>query len=107
VRHNTHKDPIDLRRQQQEAERLERAAEAKRQRDVEDFKSLMKLKEGRRFVWRLLSETGVYHSSFTGNSETFFKEGRRSIGLILIGELHTICPELYAVMVEEHQQDDN
>lgn len=107
MRPNTHRDPIDLRRQQQEAERLERVAEAKRRRDIEDFKTLMKTKEGRRFVWRILSETGVYHSSFTGNSETFFKEGRRSIGLILIGELHTICPELYAVMVEEHQQDDN
>jgi len=107
VRPNTQRDPIDIRRQQQEAERLERAAEAKRRRDVEDFKSLMKLKEGRRFVWRLLAETGVYHSSFTGNSETFFKEGRRSIGLILMGELHTICPELYAVMVEEHQTNDD
>lgn len=107
MRPNVHKDPIDLRRQQQEAERLERAAEANRRRDIEDFKSLMKLKEGRRFIWRILAETGVYHSSFTGNSETFFKEGKRSIGLILMGELHTICPELYAVMVEEHQQHDN
>lgn len=107
MRPNTQRDPIDIRRQQQEAERLERVAEAKRRRDVEDFKVLMKLKEGRRFVWRMLSETGVYHSSFTGNSETFFKEGKRSIGLILIGELHTICPELYAVMVEEHQTNDD
>lgn len=107
MRPNTQRDPIDLRKQQQDAERLERAAEARRRIDIEDFKSLMKLKEGRRFIWRVLSETGVYRSSFTGNSETFFKEGKRSIGLILIGELHTICPELYAVMVEEHQQDDN
>lgn len=71
---------------------------------LDDYKWLMNSKRGRRIVWRLLSATGVYRQSYTGNgSETFFREGARSIGLQIVAQLHAIDggPELYAQMRNE------
>ena len=39
--------------------------------------SLLKNKEGRWFLMRMLDATGVNSNSFTGNSTTFFNEGKR------------------------------
>ena len=81
----------------------QRSATAKALRQVEanDVKWLMSNKQGRRFISRLIGEAGVYRTTFTGNSETFFKEGKRSFGLFLISEVVTHAPESYALMQTE------
>lgn len=81
----------------------ESAKAAKRQRDEElsDFRNIMQTPEGRRYVWRMLSVTGVFRTSFTGNSTTFFNEGQRNVGLIIINDLNEACPERYMQMMNE------
>ena len=77
------------------------AARLARQVEANDIKWLMSSKQGRRIAWRLLERAGVYRSSFTGNSETFFREGQRDQGLRLIADIHTHCPDAYALMLTE------
>lgn len=101
------RDPTDTRRQEEEAEREALAASVQRAQEIEDFKHVASSVEGRRFLWRLLEKTGVYRSSFTGSSETFFREGQRNVGLFLIGEIHSICPEVYLTMLKEQQLNEN
>lgn len=67
-------------------------------------KTVMGLKEGRRIVWRIIEGSGFLEQSFTGNSETFFKEGRRSVGKQLYDELMDLCPDLYWLMVNENRK---
>ena len=81
------------------AQRLARSVE------VEDFKWLMGNKQGRRFVWRLLEKAGVFRTTFRLNNEMAFLEGMRNMGLILVADIHEICPEKYHIMVKE--ADDN
>jgi hypothetical protein len=107
VHTNMRRDPTDIRRQEAEAQRDERAAKVKRDREVADFKQVVSTKEGRRFIWRLLEEAGVYRSSFTGTSQTFFLEGQRNMGLLLIREIHEICPDVYTTMLKEQESHDN
>ena len=96
-------DPLDLRGQEKaQADNSERNKLAL-QTEQEDFKWLMGNKRGRRIVWRLLERTGVYRSSFTGNSETFFREGMRNVGLALLAQVHEITPDQFAVMLKEQQ----
>lgn len=83
---------------------MRRRAKDARKREAADFLEIMGTAAGRRFVWRLLSQAGVFHSSFTGNSETFFREGKRAIGLWVMSEIDALCPESYALMVRENQQ---
>ncbi len=86
-----------------EPQQIERANANKQARQVEanDWKWLLSSKQGRRFTWRLLSECGVFRSSFTGNSETFFREGKRAVGLHMLAEISAHCPEQYALMQAE------
>lgn len=97
-------DPTDLRGQERAKDQSDLERRAQRQREIDDFKFVMSDKRGRRFMWRLLDRAGVFRSSFTGNSETFFREGMRNIGLMYVGELNEHCPERYLQMVNEHKE---
>lgn len=60
---------------------------------------------GRRVMWWLLSVCGVFRVSFTGNSQTFFNEGMRNVGLQVMGRIMKVKPSVYEEMHRESQQD--
>lgn len=96
-------DPTDLIGEEQRAKEAEAAA-----RDISllaknDLVWLMGEARGRRFIWRLLDKAGVYRTSFTGNSATFFNEGQRNIGLWVQALLIEHCPEQYFTMLNEQK----
>jgi hypothetical protein len=97
-------DPTDL--TANEEARRERARQLRTERYLasEDIKWLMGTKRGRRIVWRLLERTGVYRSSFTGDNETFFREGERNVGLMLMAQINESCPESYTLMMKEKHE---
>lgn len=64
-----------------------------------DLRAVLSTAEGRRFVWGLLTFTGVFKTSFTGNSETFYREGQRNVGLKIIADLRAACPERLVEMM--------
>lgn len=100
----TKRDPTDLRGQERHREDVEQARKVERDQEKADFAWLMSDKRGRRFIWRMLENTGVYRSSFTGNSETFFREGARNVGLKLISDIHEFAPDAYPLMLEEQRK---
>ena len=79
----------------------ERHAAIKRQRDEDDLKWVLSDKRGRRMLASVLAVTGLYQGSFTGNSETFFREGRRAVGLQLLERIQAADPEAYPKMLKE------
>jgi hypothetical protein len=99
------RDPTDLAGQERDREAKALKSKVERDQETADFKWLMSDKRGRRFMWRLLSMTGLYRSSFTGNSNnTFFNEGARNIGLMLISEVNELTPDAYAMMLDEQRK---
>jgi hypothetical protein len=88
-------------------ERAEKAAKsAGRQRD-EAIRWLMGDGRGRRIVWSLLGQAGVFRSSMASAPElTAFNEGRRDIGLALLADITRLCPETYALMQAEQAVSD-
>lgn len=74
-------------------------------RDADDMRKLLCEEWGRRLFWRLVAKTGLLKTSMTGNSHTFFLEGRRSIGIELWDEMESVAPEAYVKMVEEARND--
>ena len=67
------------------------------------MKAQMGSARGRRFVWRLLAEAGLYRTSFhTNGSTVMFNEGKRHIGLLLIGEINDHCPDQFVAMLKEN-----
>lgn len=86
-----------------EGARADKAKQA-RQLEIDDLRWLMNSSQGRRVALRLLDMTGLRTSSFTGNSETFFKEGRRSVGLEFERQIANHCFSEYLLMLKEHQE---
>lgn len=99
-------DPLDLRGQ--ERVQADKAVRDKLGRENEegDVRWLMGSKRGRRIVWRLLDQAGVFRLSFNPNAlQMAFAEGTRNYGLHMLALIHSLCPELYPTMVRENATD--
>ena len=55
--------------------------------------------QGREFLWWLLEICGVFTTSYTGNSDTYFNEGRRAIGNEVLHRLVKVKPEIFQAMI--------
>jgi hypothetical protein len=97
-------DPLDIHGQQQAKAQAEAREQLARANEASDIKQLMTHAWGRRLVWRMLEKSGMYRTSFTGNSETFFREGMRNYGIWLTALINEHCPEQYALMVAEAKE---
>lgn len=69
--------------------------------ELEDLRVVLSTVEGRRYMLGLLQRCRIYKESFTGNSHTFYNEGKRNIGLKLFGDLHKGALDLYQIMINE------
>lgn len=96
-------DPTDLQAQEQESQENAEQRKVDRDLEVSDFKWIAGNKRGRRFLHRLLSQCGVWRTSFTGNSTTFFNEGQRNIGLMVLALMNEHAPESHTLMLQEHK----
>ncbi len=68
----------------------------------EELRELLKLKGFRNFAWRYLSACGVFKlSKDPSGSETYFNEGKRSVGLKLMSEITMASPEAYLQMMKD------
>lgn len=94
-------DPFDLVGNDEQKAKREKAQRLDAYLSDEDMKWFMGAKRGRRIAYRILDRSGVFRSSFTGNSETFFREGMRNVGLILLNQIHEVVPESYVLMMKE------
>ena len=98
-------DPFDLKRRQDDEDRLKLKKKLLSKADNEAFVWLMNDRRGRRFVWMLLESTGVFRSSFTGNSTTFFNEGQRNVGLMVLSLINELAPNQYIIAMNERKLD--
>lgn len=100
-------DPTDPETLETRSEaRAERARQAA-QHEIEDLKWLMSSKRGRRIVWRLLEQAGVFRLSFNPNAmQMAFAEGNRNAGLRTLAQIHASCPDLFPLMLKEQSGDD-
>jgi hypothetical protein len=100
-------DPTDIRGQERSKAESELRNKAAKDTEESDFKWLMGSKRGRRIVWRLLAQAGTFQLSFSTNAmQMAFAEGNRNYGNRVLTMIHTLCPELYAVMMREQLNDN-
>lgn len=100
-------DPTDIRSQERAKADTDLRNRLAKDTEESDLKWLMGSKRGRRIVWRFLDRAGVFRLSFNTNSMTMaFNEGNRNEGLRILAQIHTLCPELYPVMVKGQIHDN-
>lgn len=71
-----------------------------------DFRWLMADARGRRIVWDLLAEAGVFRNPFaTTREQTDFNCGRMAQGQALLSKVMGLTPEAFHVMQKEHTEN--
>jgi alkylation response protein AidB-like acyl-CoA dehydrogenase len=99
-------DPLDIRGQERaEAEKKLRERLAQEAEEA-DIRRLMTSKWGRRFLWRLMDQAGVFRLSYAPDAMAMaFAEGNRNSGLRILNLIHTLCPEHYPAMLKEQTSE--
>lgn len=101
IRYMSDYDPTDLVGQKNAQAKREEDASAEKKNVSHDFKRLLGTDWGRRVVWKMLTDVGVFRTSFRLNNEMAYLEGRRSVGLDLLSLANEVSPENYILMLEE------
>lgn len=80
--------------------------ELAREKEVANLHKMLGTYEGREFMWRLLSEGSMFHTTFVHEAPhtTSWNEGKRQVALWAYTELFTAKPEAYTMMVSEANQ---
>lgn len=76
--------------------------------DRKDFdanvREVMKTRQGQEVMWEILGFCGLYDDKFTGDSNTFYLEGKRAIGLQILDMLEMADPTIYARLLLDKQK---
>lgn len=80
-------------------------AGSKREQIMNDLKTVLSSPSGKRYIWSLLEECGVYKSSMTGDAHTYFNEGQRNIGLKIIAGITECDPQSLIKMMTDSKNE--
>lgn len=73
---------------------------------VANTREALKTRAGRDIIWHVLSICNLYGDNFTGNSQTFYLEGKRSVGLEILQLLEDVGPTSYAQLLMTKQKEE-
>ena len=98
----TNYDPLDLDGQAKEKREQKVLARLSAENEESDLKWLMSSRRGRRIVWRILDQSGVFRTVFNTNAvQMAFNEGCRNYGLQTLAMVQNHCSELFHTMQKE------
>jgi len=90
-------------RDREERDRNRELASVQRGRD---WMTVLSTPEGRRLVWTILGECGLYRSSFAVDALAMaHNEGRRDVALRLLADITQHTPDAYVLMLTENRTD--
>lgn len=80
-----------------------RRVKARRQREMNDLRQVLSTPEGRRFLWRLMSECGAFASVVRSglDSSVFYLSGKQDVGHFIQAEVIEANEGAYLTMQKE------
>jgi len=87
-----------------EQERLNRERDKRASKDRRVIRMILATEEGREFLHALLEECLVFRSTFVSSSQSYFNEGKRSIGLKFWNLINDADSTAYLKMVNEQKE---
>ena len=70
------------------------------------MREVLKSRQGQKVIWHILGMCQLYSESFTGNSTTFYNEGKRSVGLELLQMLEDTDKTAYPKLLLEQTKEE-
>jgi hypothetical protein len=76
-------------------------ADRRRREDLADLQSVLRTAAGRRLIWRIIEEGSPLRNAYTGNSNTFYNEGKQAFAKGIFSDILENYPTLYIRMQNE------
>lgn len=96
-------EPTDIQEHDDEAALARKKQELRVHREAEDFRWIVSTPQGRRVVWEMLAQAGVFRSVFSGDALVMaYNEGNRVAGLKLLVKLMNDAPKAHEMMMKEN-----
>lgn len=99
------KDGHDPYQQLHEEQKKDTTTKDELSQDMQDIEWLMSSVKGRRIMARIQGMCGMWSTSMTGNSMTYYNEGRRSVAIELTNDILIACPERFTTMLTEFNRN--
>lgn len=96
-------DIIDNSKEEAKHKKLDK----KRERELSDIRFLVRTREGRRFIWKVLERGRVFVDPFAGDSTngTHYNLGRQSISRDFLNDILEASPEALGQMQNEQRSE--
>ena len=81
--------------------------ENERKNELNDLRSILETDSGKRFLQRLINRAAIFQPTYASGanpSDFAFMEGRREMGLFIIGEITQANSDAWIAMQSEHFQ---
>ena len=72
---------------------------------IANVRQVAKTRQGKELLWHILGMCNLYSDGFSGNSRTFYEEGKRSVGLEILAMLEEADPLVYPLMLLEKAKE--
>jgi hypothetical protein len=69
-----------------------------------NVRELLSKSFGKEVIWHILSMCNIYGDTFTGNSHTYYLEGKRAVGLEILQMLEDADPTAYPKLLLSQQK---
>jgi hypothetical protein len=86
-----------------EIQEAKRSEKNKRWQEKEDLQWVLNSPSGRRYLWKVLCNCGIYKTSYGQGEDISFLEGRRNIGLSILDDINDVDRTIYSKMMEENK----
>lgn len=80
--------------------------ERERKLELDDLRSVLSTKQGRRLLWRLMAECRVYGSIWDNSARIHYNAGRQDVGHFILAEITEASEDLYFEMLKEHKKGE-
>ena len=77
-----------------------------REREVNDVRSILNTREGRRFMWKMLGHCRVFESIWHGSAQIHYNAGMQDVGHFILAEITEASPEAYLLMMKENKGEN-
>jgi hypothetical protein len=77
-----------------------------REQEIRDLQTILSMKEGRRFVWRLMSHCKAFHSIWEPSAKIHYNAGQQDVGHFVMAEVTAASEDALLLMMKESKQGE-
>jgi len=76
-----------------------------RDRELNDLRSILNTREGRRYLWRMMGHCRTFASVWHASAQIHYNAGMQDVGHFMMAEITEASPEAFFLMMKENKGD--